>query len=61
MSPIPPELVLALLYAGPGAVIRRGSDGVLEVVPAARASDGQVLYSQEQLLADGIAGLGLVA
>ncbi|PSK89930.1 hypothetical protein CLV63_12434 [Murinocardiopsis flavida] len=59
---IPPELVLALLYAGSDAVILRGSDGALEVVPATRAeSDGQILYSQEQLLSEGIAGLGLVA
>lgn len=51
----PPELLLALLYAGPGsAVVRVGER--LEVRPASRA-DGEVVLTQDEVLAEGVGRL----
>lgn len=51
------ELLLALLYAGPGSAVVRGQDGRLEVRPAARAGDGDVVLTQDEVLAEGVGRL----
>lgn len=48
-------MVLALLYAGPGAAICRGADGMLVVEPPHRAE--HVVLTQDEVLEVGVEAL----
>ncbi|GAB3213244.1 hypothetical protein ACQEU5_24420 [Marinactinospora thermotolerans] len=56
-STIPPELRLALLWAGPDAVVARRHDGALEIDRRHRVTLDAVVYTQDQLIDDGIQDL----
>ncbi len=49
------SMVLALLYAGPGAAICRRVDGALEVAPQHRAEG--VVLTQDEVLEAGVEAL----
>ncbi|MFC7329667.1 hypothetical protein [Marinactinospora rubrisoli] len=54
---IPPHLRLALLHAGAHAVVYRRPDGRLEIGQRDVVDQRSVVYSLDELLADGVRGL----